>query len=325
VLDDPRQLEAVPGFTGWLVSSSPPPNEPGVDFLGVAPLWCRFSRALDKAERARVFDCLERYVESRTTYVVKIRLGVPSESLAAERRAALHRAIGGDRRDTLSFFCDDALIDFGRDRPAAESARARLAVAGFDARVARRVDDRLTREVGGWEHARLLQSDSVEDRMRPGVLSARGFLGKTERLDAVMARDAKTLASLGVAPGLVARRIREVVGEALDRWSPGDGGVYDVDRFRVSFTQYRGYQECPWGCEDEPRWASIDFEIENVHSGAKLEGPGLIAHLVEEHSFFEGRESPYRVEPRLAVEVLELRKQSMFDRVLATIDAWLAK
>lgn len=34
--------------------------------------------------------------------------------------------------------------------------------------------------------------------------------------------------------------------------------------------------------------------------------PGLIVHLVRDHHFFEGKGTPYRLEPTTAARVLEL-------------------
>ncbi len=78
-----------------------------------------------------------------------------------------------------------------------------------------------------------------------------------------------------------------------------DGGL------QVFFAQYRGLQDCPWNC-DYDRWAYFDFLILNRRSGAYVTGPGLIVHLIREHHFFEGLESPYRVEPAQAIQVLGL-------------------
>jgi hypothetical protein len=121
---------------------------------------------------------------------------------------------------------------------------------------------------------------------------------------------------LGVTAADIAGRLREIVGEAI-RWSREDvrnqGGV-TIGQFHVRIQQWMGFQECPWHCEDEPRWASIDFTIKNLRSGETLEGPGLIVHLIDKHGFFEGRESPYRVDPAQAAKVLELSSGSGFQR-----------
>ena len=49
----------------------------------------------------------------------------------------------------------------------------------------------------------------------------------------------------------------------------------------------------------------IRFVIVNRKNNASLEGPGLIAHLIEKHGFFGGRENRHRVDPTKAVNVLE--------------------
>lgn len=77
------------------------------------------------------------------------------------------------------------------------------------------------------------------------------------------------------------------------------------NKYQVFTMGYRGLQECPWGCEYE-RWSSFDFLILNRETGEYITGPGLIVHLIREHQFFEGKESPYRVDPTQLARVLQL-------------------
>ena len=49
-----------------------------------------------------------------------------------------------------------------------------------------------------------------------------------------------------------------------------------------------------------------NIKIRNGDNGFKLAGPGLIVHLIGAHTFFEGFESPYRVEPRALAQLLQL-------------------
>ncbi len=51
--------------------------------------------------------------------------------------------------------------------------------------------------------------------------------------------------------------------------------------------------------------------IDNRRTGKPLDGPGLIVHLIAEHGFFEGRESPYRVDPRAAIDVQEMEPDAI--------------
>jgi hypothetical protein len=75
--------------------------------------------------------------------------------------------------------------------------------------------------------------------------------------------------------------------------------------FQVFIQQYKGLQECPWGCEYDLR-SSFEFVILNRQSGEYITAPGLIVHLIHAHQFFEGLESPYRVDPAKVVHVLGL-------------------
>jgi hypothetical protein len=98
--------------------------------------------------------------------------------------------------------------------------------------------------------------------------------------------------------------------ESVPRFSLGnlpdpETGWLVEEILQVFFAVYRGLQDCPWGCAHVP-WAYFDFLILNRRSGESVTGPGLIVHLIREHQFFEGSESPYRLEPSKAIRVLEL-------------------
>jgi hypothetical protein len=74
---------------------------------------------------------------------------------------------------------------------------------------------------------------------------------------------------------------------------------------------YMGFQECPWGCTPKDvkyfaQWGSFDFFIFTLRTGDFISGPGLVIHLIREHGFFEGPESPYRVDPVKTSRLLEL-------------------
>jgi hypothetical protein len=184
----------------------------------------------------------------------------------------------------------------------------------------------------------------LEKRMRPGAFSGEGFLGITESLESVMNQDQQTLDRLGISHQQIADALAKVlhsVQAQRDRllrvsyseythrehdgpkWYlakhapvsafadlPGIDLGYLVDsKFQVFIQQFRGLQECPWECEYDP-WSSFEFAILNRQSGEYITGPGLIVHLIREHQFFEGLESPYRVDPAKVVHVLELGLKS---------------
>lgn len=92
---------------------------------------------------------------------------------------------------------------------------------------------------------------------------------------------------------------------SLENLPSTDIGYLVGDQFQVFIAEYRGLQECPWGCESDP-WSNFDFLLLNRELGEYITGPGMIVHLLREHHFFEGVGSPYRVDPTKVIRVLGL-------------------
>ncbi len=154
-----------------------------------------------------------------------------------------------------------------------------------------------------------LSTRELEARMRPGVLSQAGFLGEHEQLDEVLTRDAQTLAELDITYEEIAEQLDQLLRTAVK----GGQRISRVSDYEVAITCYSGFQICPWSPDIHHsqcmagggvRYASIDWEIHNLRSGQTMRGPGLIVHLIRAHRFFEGVESPYRIDPRELARLL---------------------
>ncbi len=149
--------------------------------------------------------------------------------------------------------------------------------------------------------------------MRPGEFSEAGFLGQHERLAAVLAADARTLRESNLSPDELANaleRLLDAAEEARGRSARVCG------RFDVRVEVFTGFQICPWAPSPHSgqcsagggvRHASVAWHVRNRRTGEELAGPGLIVHLIRAHRFFEGFESPHRVDPLALARVLELR------------------
>ena len=176
----------------------------------------------------------------------------------------------------------------------------------------------------------------LEAKMRPGRLSKHGFLGPSENLDSILADDKVLLDQLSVTHSELASNIETIISivmgqrqKDLKEWLkrqtrfpklaepngipqfnihnlPNSNQGFLVGKLHVFIMQWRGFQECPWGCVVHTDWASIDFMILNRESGEFFTGPGLAVHLIREHHFFEGKETPFRVDPEKAIRVLEI-------------------
>jgi hypothetical protein len=149
--------------------------------------------------------------------------------------------------------------------------------------------------------------------MRPGAFSQAGFLGEDERLEGVLAADARTLEELGLTAEELAAPLDRLLDAAE---AAGRRRSARVDgRFEIRIEVFTGFQICPWAPSPHSgqctagggvRHASVEWQLRNLGSGERLGGPGLIVHLIRAHGFFEGFGSPHRVDPRALARILEL-------------------
>ncbi len=154
--------------------------------------------------------------------------------------------------------------------------------------------------------------EELERRMRPGAFSQTGFLGEHERLEDVLAADARTLGELG----LTTEELAAPLDRLLDAAEQARGRSARVDgRFEIRIELFTGFQICPWAPSPHSgqcsagggvRHASVEWQLRNLGNGTRLSGPGLIVHLIGAHGFFEGFDSPNRVDPPALARILEL-------------------
>ncbi len=171
----------------------------------------------------------------------------------------------------------------------------------------------------------MLTVSELEERMRPGAWSSGGFLGPIESLESVITHDAQILARYRISYEPIADALERVLRPAIkhtkgmspypDLYKPETVPHFDLNNLpeitegyttgnlQVFTIGYRGIQECPWGCK---AGSSCDFLILNRQTGESVTGSYLVVHLIREHHFFEGMESPYRTDPTILIRVLEL-------------------
>jgi len=151
--------------------------------------------------------------------------------------------------------------------------------------------------------------------MRPGAFSLSGFLGPNEKLDEVMLHDDKIVSELNITHEELAQRLEELID--VGERAPGHY-VNALGRFEVLVTVYKGFQICPWASHPDraqclvgkgASHASVRWSIRNLRNGQAMSGPGLIVHLIRDHHFFEGLESPERVDPGHLSRLLELQSR----------------
>ena len=147
-------------------------------------------------------------------------------------------------------------------------------------------------------------------RMRPGRFSQGGFLGLTEKLETVMQHDAALLERFHLNYETIAARLDDLLNLCT-------GKIRKVNHqhFTIEVEVLKGFQICPWATDPYNsqctagagvKHASVTWTISNKKKKIKMTGPGLIVHLIRDHHFFEGQESPYRVDPIRLSAMLDL-------------------
>jgi tetratricopeptide (TPR) repeat protein len=159
--------------------------------------------------------------------------------------------------------------------------------------------------------------------------------------DDLVRRQARGFAGLAVVP--LPYTLEEVESQLrAGRLPPAGQGSCILDH-QVFLRVYHGYQHCPWTILERPwsrrqpgmqvrveqrgdravatpvlwqtmpcrpptgyRYGECDFLLLDRQTGAYVKGPGMMVHLIGEHHFFEGEESPYRVDPMQLAKVLRL-------------------
>jgi hypothetical protein len=152
----------------------------------------------------------------------------------------------------------------------------------------------------------------LERRMRPGAFSERGFLSEEESLASVLEEDSKILESVGLEFEQLGDRLEELIRSAL---STRNRRARVPPHYSVAVSVTKGFQICPWAANPHAGQCTtgrgaglsgINWQVRNRRTRRTLRGGGLLTHLIRDHHFFEGKGSPYRIDPLELAELLDL-------------------
>lgn len=145
----------------------------------------------------------------------------------------------------------------------------------------------------------------ILELMQPGILSRDGFLGTDKRnLADIIQEDTSVLEAETIS--------REQLGDLLDELhEAADSGLESTvsvfgDKLKVRLIEGMGRIPCPFRDGDHEHKATINVE----YAGKKLTFTPLDAHMIRTHGFFQGKGSPYRIEPRELCELYRFCKEN---------------
>ena len=141
----------------------------------------------------------------------------------------------------------------------------------------------------------------IYDNMQPGVLSLHGFLGTDDRdIELIIDHDAAELESGGVTAEAIAEGLERVRDKALE----GLGDYIDIGGgFMARADSIRGKLPCPFEHKGLFRKTVISLRGPGINGDLLFTDLGI--HLIKEHSFFQGKGSPFRIEPLQIAEILK--------------------
>ena len=143
---------------------------------------------------------------------------------------------------------------------------------------------------------------AIRSAMQPGATVRDGFLGSDARpVERIVRDDQGTVEAMGLTHRAIAARMREMQ-KAGER---GLGAKITVPpHFEVTVEDARGTLPCPFG--HRGTFAKENVIVRNLATRREVAFSELQRHLIEEHGFYQGRGSPYRLEPADLAAVLEV-------------------
>ena len=142
--------------------------------------------------------------------------------------------------------------------------------------------------------------DRVEETMHSiGTLGT--FMGwDSRKLVEIITDDQDMVCSLGLSHEEIARRLEEITKIAKKEF--GDTVTIE-DRYEAKADEARGVIPCPWQ-HPNGLFRKSHIEIKDLKSGERLIWTDLSIHLIRTHGFYQGKGSPYRLEPRVIKDML---------------------
>lgn len=136
------------------------------------------------------------------------------------------------------------------------------------------------------------KNEQYRDTMEEGELVKDGFLGEDERpVDEIVAADQALLAGAGFTAERIGAAMRALTRQGM----AGMGEEVDAGEYLVKSEEYMGLIGCPF--KDNHRAAKRNTTATRKSTGRAMMWTDLGIHLIQKHGFFQGKGSPYRLEP----------------------------
>ena len=148
-----------------------------------------------------------------------------------------------------------------------------------------------------------VQMDRIQEKMQPGIFTRDGFLGTDRRkLIDILIEDDEAVKRMD----LNHQRIAERMIELRDAGMRGLGEFINIEpHYEIRVISVRGKLPCPFG--DPGIFPKTNTVVRNTELDREVTFTDLHIHMVGSHGFYEGKGSPFRLEPAELVAVLDIQ------------------
>ena len=150
-----------------------------------------------------------------------------------------------------------------------------------------------------------VQMKKIQEQLQPGVITRDGFLGKDRRnlVDILEDDDARVKRMK-----LTHRQIADRMLELRDAGMRGLGDFISVEpHYEIRVDSVRGKLPCPFG--DPGILPKTNITVRNLKKDREIIFTDLHIHLIGSHGFYEGKGSPFRLEPADLADILEIKPE----------------
>ena len=147
-----------------------------------------------------------------------------------------------------------------------------------------------------------VQMNQIQERMQPGIITRDGFLGTDRRkLIDILLEDDEAVKRMD----LTHRQIADRMIELRDAGMRGLGEFVDVEpHYEIRVISVRGKLPCPFG--DPGIFPKTNTVVRNTKLDREITFTDMHIHMVGSHGFYEGKGSPFRLEPKELAAVLDI-------------------
>ncbi len=147
-----------------------------------------------------------------------------------------------------------------------------------------------------------IEFDKIQQQMQKGVITLHGFLGDDKRkLVDILEGDNLTVRNL--------KRTHKAIAEQMEYFRKmglaGLGEFITVDEtFEVKVETVRGMLPSPFG--GKGMYGKANTTVKNKKLERTIVFTDLHIHFIGDHGFYEGKGSPFRLEPKDLITILEV-------------------